>query len=165
MLDRSTRKFLSVMLFFVVLSSCGVGSSAPNDADIQRFYQENKSTLTALVEFCANHKYVKWVGRDPGHLSLTSQSNGSIDVAVSTIRKKMEDLDIQSLACTRDRSLSDPPLVSVTIPLYAVGLSVSGSSKGLKYITEEAFNVRARVDSGELRALEESRWYIYSQTN
>ena len=135
--------FYFIFLFFGILLGCDAENfstfdTMPPDEDIEILFTNKNDSIKQLVEFCKSE-----------------------NTDISEARRAFTDIGGEALMCTRDWSQQDFPLVSVTLPLYSSGLSVSGVSKGIKFIPIVSNNVKARVKSGELKKLGEDGWYIY----
>lgn len=153
-----------VLISFIILIGCGRGNNGavPTDGEVEVFYKSNVVKLTSFVQFCADHKSVKWVGQNLHDIDIALHDNDAVpEETLKQLHRKMQELEVESFSCSRNWSERGHPLISVTIPLYTIGLSVSGSSKGLKYLTENAQSVQSRVDTGELRAIGDGGWYIF----
>jgi hypothetical protein len=155
--------FLIFLILFLLaqLAACG-SESLPTDADIEDLYFNNKSAVEGLVDFCISNPGVKWLGVKPEAIDLSTAYNSKLDnVAVLKAQKKLADIGAVSLFCTRNWGELDYPLVSVTVPLYGAGISVSGVSKGIKFIFKNSGHVQAKVKSGKLKSLGDDGWYIF----
>ena len=161
--------FVIVLIFFLLapLSGCdaeklGVSDSLPPDESIEDLYLNNKSSIRGLVEFCTSSPSVKWLGVKPADIELSTALNSKPDsAAVSKAKKSLSDIGAESLMCTRNWGEPDYPLVSVTVPLYGAGISVSGVSKGIRFFANVSDYVQVRVKAGELKSLGDDGWYIY----
>lgn len=152
-----------VFLLLSFLTGCYAYNSLPTDTDIENAYFNNNSSFNALVGFCNKNPSVKWLGIKPEDIDLSSALDLEPDIT-SVIRAQETLLEVGSktLMCTRDwGGEADYPLVAVTVPLYSIGISVSGVSKGIKFISRENIYVKARIESGELKSLGDDGWYIY----
>ncbi|RZM78469.1 hypothetical protein C3B51_14930 [Pseudoalteromonas rubra] len=157
-------KLMKVMFTVTLVSILGCDSSGehkpPSNDSVRIFYNQNKVRIEGFVEFCALHESVKWLGVND--IDLSSKPNENIDsFSVTNTRLVMNNLGIESIFCARDYSKVNAPLVSVTLPLYNSGLSVSGISKGVKFIVFESARVKEQLKNGELAYLGDIGWYIY----
>lgn len=155
---KSRNVFVVVSLCLLIISGCERNAAPPTALDIELFYHDNRDALISLVAYCVDHESVKWIGDDQGEIDLVVRDSRESDAA--QLRRTMKRLRVESISCTRDWSTSSRPLVAVTIPTYTAGLSVSGLSKGLKYLSEHAKNVQLRTERGELKAIGDG-WYVY----
>lgn len=156
-----------ILVLLAPLSGCdaskldGSDSLLP-DASIEDLYLNNKSSIKALVEFCTSSPSVKWLGVKPTDMELSTVLSSKPDsAAVNKAKKTLSDVGAESLMCTRDWGEADYPLVSVTVPLYGAGISVSGVSKGIRFFSNVSDYVQARIKAGELKSLGDEGWYIY----
>tara|TARA_R110000850_G_scaffold246338_2_gene371221 strand:- start:207 stop:719 length:513 start_codon:yes stop_codon:yes gene_type:complete len=159
--------FYFIFLFFGILLGCDAENfstfdTMPPDEDIEILFTNKNDSIKQLVEFCKSNPSVKWLGTESTGIDLsTVLAFKPENTDISEARRAFTDIGGEALMCTRDWSQQDFPLVSVTLPLYSSGLSVSGVSKGIKFIPIVSNNVKARVKSGELKKLGEDGWYIY----
>ncbi|MDG5499643.1 hypothetical protein [Marinobacter sp. BGYM27] len=155
-----------IVLLMMVLVGCDAFSSAPSDSSVKYLYQKNHSVLNGFVEFCRNNPGVKWLSDGRDEIDLSTLLSAKPDPAVlSGIRNDLSNVGALSLSCTRDWSMTNYPLVAVTVPLYGVGVSVSGSSKGIMHFAHVSEFVQRKTEKGELKSLGEEGWYIYSADN
>ncbi|MCG7537888.1 hypothetical protein [Pseudoalteromonas sp. OOF1S-7] len=157
-------KLMKVMFAVILVSILGCDSSGennpPSNDSVRNFYTQNKVHIESFVEFCALQERVRWLGVND--IDLSSKSDANLDdFSVANTRLVMTDLGIESMFCARDYSKINAPLVSVTLPLYNSGLSVSGVSKGIKFIVVESARVKEQINNGELTHLGDTGWYIY----
>lgn len=161
--------FAIVLVFFLLasLSGCdtkslGGNNSLPTDASIKNLYLNNKNSINSLVEFCISNPSVKWLGVGLMDIELSTIMSLKPDSAtVNKAKESLSDVGAESLMCTRDWGEPDYPLVSVTMPLYGSGISVSGVSKGIRFFPNISDYVQAKVKDGELKILGDDGWYIY----
>ncbi len=165
---------LSVLIFFsLVVVGCSAGEGVPRilgddtdkplDEDVRILFVDNKMIVLSLLDFCKNNVGVKWLGFELDAVDLASTvttipTSNTLNLA----REKLEVLGAEALMCTRDWSVTDSPLVSVTLPLHGAGLSVSGAGKGIRYLKDSTSVVKDKIEKGELKALDSKGWYIYS---
>jgi len=115
-----------------------------------------------MVDFCSENISVRRLGLTRKKVKFSrSRSEVPSDSMLSEMQNKLQKLGAKSLICTRDWSLAVAPLVSVTIPLYNSGLSVSGNTKGITYLKVMNSVTREQIKSGELILIDKSGWYIY----
>lgn len=147
----------------LAIQGCDSGThSKITDSEIKDLYHKHKASFVELVNFCKENKSVKRLGVAPGSISLsTAVSEEADEKLVEAARKNLTLVNSETLVCARDWRLRPAPLVSVTIPLEGVGLSVSGSSKGIEFIPIINDGVRRSMEEGELESLGDEGWYIY----
>jgi hypothetical protein len=152
-------RILAVFPFFFLLAACNVFfEKEPTDEDVVLFFQKNRKSLVEIVNLCEANESIQWIGKKPGQIEYYKNESEDLNLtkAVDHIRKTLNDLELLSLACTRDKRLEPSPLVSVIFPIYGRGLIVSGKSKGIKFLTSYAV-----VDS-EDKSLSDQGWYLYT---
>lgn len=158
--------FLSTV---VVLTACDIGDippvsgetpPAPSDAVVKNFFEENRTALDSYVQFCNENPAVTWLGANKDEVDFAFQQQGVNTKDVEVIRKSLRQFDIRSIRCGRDRRLPNPPLHAVWVPLYSVGISVSGSTRGVLYSAGPQEKNHSRLEIGEYVSLGEDGWYI-----
>ena len=130
------------------------------NAEAENLFINNRKSLSILVNFCISHPSVKWLSKSDIDESKKINSNLDKD-KIKFAREILDDVGILSLSCSRDWSKDDIPLKLVTFTLEAKGLSVSGSSMGIKYFFSSNKYLDEIIDSGEFSSLGEAGWYIY----
>lgn len=163
--------FFPIILFYLI--GCDISGATPrllgeegpkpSDEEMKIFFFENMPDILSVRDFCMNNLGVKWLGIESGDVEVAGSVKATPDVELlHEVRESLKFLGAEVLICTRDWSLPSIPLVSVVLPLYSSGLSVSGSRKGYRYIVNLNASVKAKIQSGELIVLGEKGWYIYS---
>ncbi len=153
---------ISGILFGCDTENLSIFDPMSSDENIEALFENKNDSIKKLFEFCKSNPSVKWLGTESTGIDISTALDLKPDnTDISEARRAFSDIGGEALMCTRDWSQQDFPLVSVTLPLYGSGLSVSGVSKGIKFIPIFSKNVQARVKSGELKNLGEEGWYIY----
>lgn len=154
-----------LLLVALALSGCGfIPDQEPTDDELRAFFTKHQYSLERLVEFCINVPMIRWIGLDKYDLynrQIDTGINFENAERVMTTQGVMRDLQVESMACARNFSLPDAPLVAVTIPVFNAGLSIGGRSKGFRYLTEHAVILDEHIISGKLILIDQPNWYIY----
>ena len=148
-----------------MLVACGVGgpfSTAPSDEELEKFYDRNSLILESFVQFCRDHKNAERVGIGDNEVTLHGDFDKEAFEAAFIVQKSLQILEVDSMACSRMWGLQNPPLLSVTIHNYSSGISVSGSGKGITYLSRYAHGVDSSLASGQLRKLKNDGWFIFT---
>jgi hypothetical protein len=156
-----------IIFLLVLLSGCGDekfggSDSLLSDVSIEELYFSNKDAVKSLVDFCVSNPSVKWLGVNSERVSLSTVLNLKPDIAaVIEARNTVANIGGQSLVCSRNWQDLDYPLLAVMVSLDNIGISVSGSSKGIIYFFKFGDHVDSMIKTGSLKSLGDEGWYIY----
>ena len=138
----------------------------PSNQKIVSFFEDNISELEKLVEFCVQNPEVRWLGSEVGQIDIVKLIPENLDIFARNEAWGIVDrLGLRSMACIRNWRTEDNDLISVGFSIWAVGLAVSGRSKGLEYLFEMGPQMKGYIASGEFMALDKEGWYMYSSEN
>ncbi|MDE0155656.1 MAG: hypothetical protein OXS28_08650 [Gammaproteobacteria bacterium] len=154
-----------VLLGLLSLTACNDPPESSNE-EIVSFFEDNVSELEKLVEFCVHNPDVRWMGSEVGQIDVVTLIPENPDISTRNEAWGIIDrLGLRSIACLRDWRAEGRDLIAVGFSIWAVGLAVSGRSKGLEFAFEETPNIKSSVTSGEYMALDKEGWYLYSSSD
>lgn len=153
--------FVSFVISIFLLSSCS-DDQIPTDKSIRDFFAIYRQEMEEVVRVCKVNSNIRWIGANNDELSFY-QKSGEYNqlIGVESARSILNRHAIRSLSCSRNRISPDKPLISVTIPLYSSGISVSGYSKGIRFFPNVLPAMETSLELGKLSKLNVSGWYIY----
>ncbi len=125
------KRFLCVIFVFLI------GCSPPNppeNAEIQRWFEENHGSLAELAELGIKHKALRRA--EPSLKKYTSYyvQPSEVDLKAEVrVFELVEELELDFVAYWRNGLEDFEVLTSMTVPYYRWGMSLGGYSKSIAY--------------------------------